>query len=74
MSVRPTAGASAEVIAHHIEQHHCDTSLTDCVEVVCACGTTIGLSCGVCEELLFLVVRPGTWCPHADIAYAEHCI
>ena len=69
MSAGPTIGASAEVIAHHVEQHGCGTCLSDCLEMVCACGTTVALACALCRQPLFIVVRPGTWCWHAEEAH-----
>lgn len=59
------AGASEEVIRHHAEQHPCPAE-TNVREVDCPCGATRALVCDGCREPVFIAVRPGTWCEHAQ--------
>ena len=58
----PITGASREVLAHHARQHGCGAVLDG---RFCPCDDAIAFVCSACDRVVFLAVRPGTWCAHA---------
>jgi hypothetical protein len=67
----PSVPASREVIEHAAAEHVkvCPGSVPyDCV---CPCGTTVVIACAECDAAVFLCVRPGTWCEHAQAIHEK---
>jgi hypothetical protein len=60
---KPMVGASPEVIAHHARRHGCGAVLDG---IFCPCGDALAFVCPACDRAVFLAVKAGTWCPHAE--------
>lgn len=60
--------SSDEVVEHHALSHECEG---DVMEIWCPCKNAVLVFCDDCDQALFLIVRPGTWCEHARMAWAD---
>ena len=65
---RPVADSSTEQIQQRYDQHR-ETCSAESEYAQPLCGTTVVLHCGTCREPLFVVVKPSTWCEHAEGAW-----